>query len=393
MRLIPFYLAFTASVLALFIIIEAPSADSLEEFGAGKATGIMLGVFFGTLAIAYIFFYPYFHRRLVVEDTRLRSWHIPLGPLLWRENPPLYWPDHSGRVVRDYSGGAVVIETQQSAPQPPSTGAASSAASSEPGPDKIEQANPHATTDGSDSEKHDMERGMPPNRVMNLPPTPRERFLKPTKHLPTFHHQRLWSYFKYGLLRGVSMDCVTYEAEQLANIHAKAAIFDNRIEHLWTYAQVASAMMMSIAHGSNDVANAVAPWVAAYDVWRSGEVANSVDTPIFILAVAGILLGTGFWFFGYHIIRALGNRITRISPTRGFSVELGSAITVLMASRLALPVSTTQCLVGASVGVALMNYDLGAVSTSGSQPVFRSRVDTIYRSTGNRLFISLGVGF
>jgi PiT family inorganic phosphate transporter len=61
-------------------------------------------------------------------------------------------------------------------------------------------------------------------------------------------------------------------------------------------------------------------------------------------------------------MRAVGNRITQMSPIRGFSVELGSAITVLMASRLALPVSTTQCLVGASMGVALMNYDLKAVN-------------------------------
>lgn len=73
-------------------------------------------------------------------------------------------------------------------------------------------------------------------------------------------------------------------------------------------------------------------------------------------------LGTGFWFFGYHIVRALGNKITQMSPTRGFSIELGAAITVLLASRLGLPVSTTQCLTGAAVGVALMNYDLGAVN-------------------------------
>ena len=61
-------------------------------------------------------------------------------------------------------------------------------------------------------------------------------------------------------------------------------------------------------------------------------------------------------------IRSLGNKITQMSPTRGFSIELGAAITVLLASRLALPVSTTQCLVGASLGVALMNFDTGAVN-------------------------------
>lgn len=65
---------------------------------------------------------------------------------------------------------------------------------------------------------------------------------------------------------------------------------------------------------------------------------------------------------GYHIIRALGNKITQMSPTRGYAIELGAATTVLMASRLALPVSTTQCLIGAAIGTALMNYDVGAVN-------------------------------
>lgn len=61
-------------------------------------------------------------------------------------------------------------------------------------------------------------------------------------------------------------------------------------------------------------------------------------------------------------MRAMGNKITQMSPSRGFAVELGAAVTVLLASRLGLPVSTTQCLTGAVMGVALMNYDLKAVN-------------------------------
>ena len=78
--------------------------------------------------------------------------------------------------------------------------------------------------------------------------------------------------------------------------------------------------------------------------------------------IGGLLLGMGFWFYGYHVMRALGNKITQMSPTRGFAIGLCAAITVLMASRLGLPVSTTQCLTGAAVGVALMNFDVGAVN-------------------------------
>jgi hypothetical protein len=79
-------------MLALFIVGEAPTAPSLEEFGAGKATGIVLGVFFGVLLVAYVFFTPYFNRRLIKGDARLRFWHIPLGPMLRKDDPWLLVP-------------------------------------------------------------------------------------------------------------------------------------------------------------------------------------------------------------------------------------------------------------------------------------------------------------
>lgn len=84
MRLIPFYFATTAAILALFIVVEAPTAPSLEDFGIGKAVGIILGVWFGMLGICYVFFVPYFERRLIKEDPRVKFYHVPLGPLLRR---------------------------------------------------------------------------------------------------------------------------------------------------------------------------------------------------------------------------------------------------------------------------------------------------------------------
>lgn len=82
-------------------------------------------------------------------------------------------------------------------------------------------------------------------------------------------------------------------------------------------------------------------------------------------------------FFGFNIMRAVGNRITQLSPTRGYSMELGAAMTVLMASRLALPVSTTQCLVGATMGVALMNLSIGAVNWRQMAFIFLGWVITL----------------
>lgn len=361
MRLIPVYLSFTAAVLALFMVVEVPGGDSLSEFGAGKAVGIILGVFFGVLAITYVFFVPYFHRRLVREDTRLQVWHIPLGPLLWRENPPLYFPSKGRTFVKDYSGGAKVVHS-----------ASTSASGTLQDAHMISSKGDDLPTPSNEKDISD-ESSLSPPALME----PREKYLGPTEGKPIYHPARAFAWVKYIFLRGVSKDCVTFDADNLHSIHSHADVYDNKVEHLWTYAQVASAMMMSIAHGSNDVANAVAPWVAAFNTYNTGEVTSKADTPVWILVIAGFLLGTGFWFFGYHIIRALGNRITRVSPTRGFSIELGAAITVLLASQLALPVSTTQCLTGATLGVALMNFDAAAVNWKQLAYIFSGWVLTL----------------
>jgi phosphate/sulfate permease len=352
MRLIPFFFATTAAILALFFMDEAPNAPTLEEMGAGKVVGIILGVWFGVLLITYVFFMPYFHRRLIRGDSRLRFYHVPLGPLLRKDNPPLYWPGKENEaVVTDYYADA---------------------------------HNPSGSTsnfdlrEGSSSTEDTMidprkrvsltlEKGQSPttNETPSIASkflSPEERFLSPVKNLNLLHPVRWWGYLKYGLLQGVMRDCVSHDSAKLREIHAKASKYDVRVEHLWTYCQVVSAMLMSIAHGSNDVANAVGPWSATYGTYRAGKVDTKSATPVWFLVIAGLLLGAGFWCYGYHIIRALGNKITQMSPTRGYSVELGAAITVLLASQLGLPVSTTQCLTGSTMGVALMNFDLGAVN-------------------------------
>ncbi|KAI9657546.1 MAG: hypothetical protein M1831_004162 [Alyxoria varia] len=344
MRLIPVYIAFTCAILALFIVVEAPTAPDLEEFGAGKAAGIILAVFFGMLILSLVFFMPYLKRRLVKEDTRVKFYHVPLGPLLLKDNPPLYFPSTSDHTVVDHYENsykkAAELESNDSRPD---------------------------SGDGEPEKSGDVKKnGVKVNtaereRVYKSILTPEERFLASTKDLPAWKPSRLWALTKYFFLRGVTIDCVSHTSDALDKVHDRARRYDLKVEHMWTYVQVLSALLMSIAHGSNDVANAVAPWASAYQVWREGIVSDDSDTPVWILVVAGFLLGAGFWFFGHHIVRALGNRLTQLSPTRGYAMELGAAITVLLASRLALPVSTTQCVTGALVGVALMNYDINAV--------------------------------
>jgi sodium-dependent phosphate transporter len=367
MRIIPFYFAMTGAILALFIVVESPTAPSLEEFGAGKASGIILGVFFGCLAICYIFFVPFFKRKLIMKDPRVRIWHVILGPKLLKEDTRLFWPGKGDEYVTDYYAdayGQVRAGTKYDKDAPIKDSAHDDSINkvgdgSASG--SMKQSNDEALP--SDPEKpHVKETSRAPAQLVRKKPEPYERWILPVKPLSWINPKKLWSYTKFVFLQGVCQDVITHDNDLLRAIHSKAKRYDVRVEHLWTYCQVISAMMMSIAHGSNDVANAVGPWSAVYQTFKEGEVATRSRTPIFILIVAGLLLGLGFWFYGYHIVRALGNKITQMSPTRGFSVELGAAVTVLLASRLGLPVSTTQCLTGSAVGVALMNYDLGAVN-------------------------------
>jgi len=358
MRAIPFYIATTCAILALFIVVETPTAPSLEEFGAGKAAGIILGVWAGMLLIAYIFFMPYFKARLIKEDTRIKFYHVPLGPMLLKDNPPLYFPSKSTNYVTDYYEDPFAKEHDSH-----TAGNGIHSTSTDVDSDRIESFKDHKTgTPVPDTEKMAADGTATTTTRQRRQPGPRERFLDPVKHHAITHPARIWGYVKFGLLQGVTRDCVTHDSAALREIHARAQKYDVRVEHLWTYCQVVSAMLMSIAHGSNDVANAVGPLSASYATYQSGEVDTTSGTPIWMLVIAGFLLGAGFWFYGFHIIRCLGNKITQMSPTRGYSVELGAAITVLLASRLGLPVSTTQCLVGACMGVALMNLDPRAVN-------------------------------
>lgn len=358
MRLIPVYLSATGAILALFIFIEAPTVKD-EETSGGVTAGIVLGVFGGCLLLAFLFFMPYFHRRLVLQDTRIQFFHVLLGPYLLTKDPYIPFPSKKERVVINYYENAYgevhagQKDTEKAIDNPPS----------------LPPAALPATTSEKNADVDDVEH--PPDYSTNTSPSiqprtkkpePHERFIQPVEHLPWTDYRKSLGYVKWFLLQGVTRDVITHDSAALNSIHARARRYDDRVEHLWTYCQVMSAMMMSIAHGSNDVANAVGPWVAVYSTYRSNKVDTEADTPIWFLVVAGLLLGLGFWFYGFNIIRALGNKITQMSPTRGFSAELGAAITVMLASRLALPVSTTQCLTGASLGVALMNYDLRAVN-------------------------------
>lgn len=126
------------------------------------------------------------------------------------------------------------------------------------------------------------------------------------------------------------------------------------VERIFGSMQLLSACTMAFAHGANDVANAIGPLSAAVSVLLTGKVElSSLPIPTWTLALGGfgIILGLTTW--GWRVIETIGKKITELTPTRGFSAEFGAAFTIVFASRLGLPVSTTHILVGSVLGVGL----------------------------------------
>jgi PiT family inorganic phosphate transporter len=110
---------------------------------------------------------------------------------------------------------------------------------------------------------------------------------------------------------------------------------------------------MAFAHGSNDVANGIGPLAAVVTLSQTGEVAQKSGLPIWILLVGGVGIVVGLATMGLRVMRTIGKRITELTPSRGFCAELAAATTVVFATRLGLPVSTTHIVVGAVLGVGL----------------------------------------
>ncbi|MFO8240847.1 MAG: anion permease [Dissulfuribacterales bacterium] len=125
-------------------------------------------------------------------------------------------------------------------------------------------------------------------------------------------------------------------------------------ECLFAQLQIITACYIAFAHGANDVANAVGPLAAIFSVVKTKSVALQVEVPFWMLFIGGIAVGGGLYVFGTRVLETIGKNITEITPIRGFCAQFGAATTILICSRLGLPVSTTHVLVGSVVGVGLM---------------------------------------
>lgn len=149
------------------------------------------------------------------------------------------------------------------------------------------------------------------------------------------------------------------------------------VERVFTVLMVVTACAMAFAHGSNDVANAIGPMAAVLGIVQSGgEVAQKSVLPIWVLLLGGAGIVAGLLMYGQRVMQTIGKHITELTPSRGFACELSAATTVVLASGVGIPVSTTQTLVGAVLGVGLAR-GIAALNLRVVRTIFLSWIVTL----------------
>ena len=148
------------------------------------------------------------------------------------------------------------------------------------------------------------------------------------------------------------------------------------VEKVFAVLMVFTACAMAFAHGSNDVANAVGPMAAAVSTIKTGSITATSSMPAWILLVGGVGIVVGLITYGYKVMATIGTKITELTPSRGFAATLGASATVVLASGIGLPISTTHTLVGAVLGVGLAR-GIAALNLRMVGSIFTSWVITL----------------
>lgn len=358
MVLSPVYFFTVFAVLTMSIVYKGSPSLNLDDLPSTTvALAIVLTALVGAI-LAILFWLPYVYAKVVRRDYTLRWWHIVLGPALWKRPTP---PSLEGQsAVTDYR---VYGREGENATEPTAVPAIASDA---------EKANSETT--GDDTTPKDLEaqpvdthvctcRPVAPLSEVELKDTIVGSWILPrnlliiAKRIPKL------------LTKGATVDVNATQMEdektaaRLREIHERGKQYDNDTEHMYTYLQVLTACVNSFAHGANDVSNAVGPLAAIYYIWSEGRpLSKDTPTPTWILVFGAVLIVIGLATYGYKIMAALGNRLTLHSPSRGFSMQFGASLTVLLASQYGIPVSSTMCLAGATAGVGLVSGGPKAVN-------------------------------
>lgn len=314
----------------------------------------------GVAVFSVLFWLPYVYCKVVKKDYTLKWYQFFMGPLLWSRQAPADAFDHIDNVP-DYGFHTSEQASSASAPAKPEK--------------RSETANGDIESKGSDPnlDLHGEPLSGQQNDIPEAALADVEQDRKDKIEGPWILPRNLWIILRYKLpyvlFYGANVDIhakqlgTGKEADRRTEMYSHSKQYSNDTEHLYSFLQVMTACTQSFAHGSNDVANAIGPFAAIYYIWHTGlPTDKNTATPVWMLAFGGAMIVIGFATYGYNMIIALGNKITLHSPSRGFSMEFGASITVILASQFGIPVSTTMCIVGATTGVGIISGGFRAVN-------------------------------
>ncbi|KAJ5690488.1 hypothetical protein N7462_004880 [Penicillium macrosclerotiorum] len=377
----PFWFLVAATICTLSIVYKGSPNLGLSKKPAWYIVAVTLGCGFGVCLLSILFFVPFVHAKVIKKDHTLKWWMIFMGPLLFNRPTPTDAAETAK--VPNY---AVIQDDEEYEASTRSQGSVD------------DSKKPHETALPAE----DQEKALVKTETTQL--TYKEimaqsearhhekllkgrgplgwamRFLRdnPIGSGEIYEIRNIVALFKripamivVGLLYGAHYDIHTAqsgiagtpEGERMKRVYSAAEKYPNEVEHTYSFVQVLTACTASFAHGANDIGNSVGPWATIYSAWSTGNAAAAKSTvPVWQLAVLALCISTGLITYGYNIMKVMGNKITYHSPSRGSSMEMGAAITVLIFSQYSLPVSTSMCITGATVGVGLCNGTLKAVN-------------------------------
>lgn len=218
--------------------------------------------------------------------------------------------------------------------------------------------------------------------------------------VPVLISLMVWAYTTYMLLKGVSqlvkIGFLTalviglvvavvvwwFIRKPIARMANRQDNSKDGVNRLFTWPLICSAALLSFAHGANDVANAIGPLAAIYEAVKEGAIATKAGTPIWIMVLGALGLAVGLALYGARLIRTVGKEITELDNMRAYSIAMSATLTVIVASQLGMPVSTTHISIGAVFGVGFLrellkvNYaKMEAVVFAGHQGADRAEVE------------------
>ncbi|KAK0724997.1 phosphate transporter [Lasiosphaeris hirsuta] len=378
----PFFFLIAGTICTLSIVYKGSPNLGLGKKPAWYVAAVTMGTGGGVALLSAIFFVPFVHAKVIKKDHSVKWYMFVMGPLLFKR-PAVLPADEAA--VPNY---AVVQDDEETEPTPVPGG---SSVASDEGNSKPSNEVEKKLAD------HDTEAAKPVLTYKELQATGQEKLHAKLRKgrgpmgwaMRTLHEnpmgagqiyelhniktlfKRLPAMIVCGALYGVHYDihaaqsgiAGTPEGERMARVYAHAKKYPNEVEHTYSFIQILTACTASFAHGANDIGNSVGPWAVIYSAWSTGSAAASkAPVPVWQLAVLSATISIGLLTYGYNIMKVMGNKITYHSPSRGSSMEMGAAITVLVFSQYSLPVSTSMCITGATVGVGLCNGTIKAVN-------------------------------